>query len=93
MGSQQTRLGGSSYRRITTATTTNVSTKSAILRRIVIGTTAAGTITVNDGLGTVLVLKASMPEGSYQVDALCVSKLDVITGAASDITIVYDPVA
>lgn len=81
---------GHSSVRITTATTTAVKTKSGTLRRIIIGATAAGTITLNDGLGARAVLGASYPVGSYTFDIEFVEKIEVVTGAASDITVVYD---
>lgn len=75
--------------RITTATTTVVKTGRAQPLRLIIGTTAAGTITIQDGAGTVkAVFKASMPEGVYEL-GFVVAGLTVVTGAASDITIVY----
>jgi hypothetical protein len=76
--------------RITTGTTTAVKAGTGVLKRIIIGTTAAGTITVNDAIGAKLVLKASMPEGSYELNLLCVGKIEVVTGAASDITVSFE---
>lgn len=79
--------------RITTGTTTQVTgsaTKGGVLKRLIIGTTAAGTITINDAVGTKLVLKASMPEGVYELNLLCAGKIEVVTAAASDITVTYD---
>jgi len=76
--------------RITAATTTAVLAKGGVLKRIIVGTTAAGTITVNDALGTKLVLKASVAEGTYEMNLLCAGKIEVVTGAASDITVTFD---
>lgn len=81
---------GSSKAYISGAATTAVKTGSGILRRIVLGETAAGTITVNDSLGTVAVLKASIVEGTYEFDVTCVGKIEVVTAAASKLTVVYD---
>lgn len=79
--------------RITTATTTVVKTGTGIIHRIVIGTTAAGAITVNQLLAgstvAVLVLGASFPVGSYELNIECAGKIEIVTGAASDITVVY----
>lgn len=83
------RLGFRS-RRITTATTTAVKAEGGVLLRIVIAATAAGTITVNDSTGTLLVLGVSYPVGSYELNLLCAGKIEIITGAASDITVVYE---
>lgn len=75
--------------RITTATTTAVKVGRGILLRIIVGTTAAGTITVQNAAATVVaVLKASMPEGVYEF-GIEMAGITVVTGAASDITVVY----
>lgn len=75
--------------RITTATTTAIKAGTGVIHRIVIGTTAAGAITVNDNLGAKLVLGASFPVGSYELDIECAGKIEVVTAAASDITVVW----
>lgn len=77
--------------RITTATTTTIGSLTAkvLVKRIIVGTTAAGTITLRNGAGTTkLVLKASVAEGSYDV-GIAMKGADVVTGGASDITVVY----
>lgn len=81
---------GHSSTRITTATTTQVKVNTGILRRIIIGATAAGAITLNDDLGTRAVLGASYPVGSHEFGIEFVGKIEVVTAAASDITVVYD---
>ena len=86
MGSQF-RLGRAT--RITTATTTAVKAGTGVVHRIVIGTTAAGTITLNDNVGAKLVLGASFPIGSHELNIECAGKIEVVTGAASDITVVW----
>lgn len=80
---------GSSVR-ITTATTTTIRASGrTILQRIVIGTTTAFTVSIQNGDGTVVaLLKASMPEGVYEFGIYC-NGLKVVTGGASDITVVY----
>lgn len=77
--------------RITTATTTVISaTKKVQLGKLIIGTTAAGTILIQNGAGTTLVaFKASMPEGSYDLDGITVQGAQIVTGGASDITVSY----
>jgi|GEM_PF-4518273 len=82
-------LGGSSTR-ITTAVTTSVAARTARLRRVVIGTAHASTITFNDALGTRLVLGASFPVGSHEIDIEFAGKLEVVTAGTPDITIVWD---
>jgi hypothetical protein len=81
--------GPYSQKHISTATTTAVLAKTGTLHRIVVNTTAAGTITLNDTLGTIAVLAASIAPGTYQFDVNCVGKIEVITAGASDLTIVY----
>lgn len=79
--------------RITTAATTPVKATTGIVHRIVIGTTAVGTITLNHTvLGAtvaLLVLGASFPVGSYELNIECSGKIEIVTGAASDITIIW----
>jgi hypothetical protein len=78
---------------ITSATTTQVYTGRCRLRAIVVNTTAAGTIKIIDGtsgttanIGT---LKASVAEGVYRYDCIMTSGIRIVTGAASDITVLY----
>jgi hypothetical protein len=57
------------------------------LHSIVINTTAAGAITVSDASGTIAVLKASLAEGNYVLDADFTGYLQVALAAASDVTV------
>jgi hypothetical protein len=75
--------------RITTATTTAVKTGTGTVIRIIIGATAAGTITLNDAVGTKLVLGTSYPVGSYELNIECAGKIEIVTGSTSDITVVW----
>lgn len=79
---------------IATATTTLVKTGRGNLGRIVVNTTAAGTITVYDSLtatGTkIATLKASINEGTYAYTCRFLVGLTVVTGAASDITVTWE---
>lgn len=79
--------------RITSATTTAVKATSGEVHRLIIGTTAAGLITFNQTINgstvAVLVFKVSMPEGSYAIGIRFAGKIEVVTGAASDITVVW----
>lgn len=84
------REGAFSKTYISTATTTAVKTTSGTLRRIVLGETAAGAITISDSLGTFAVLKASAVEGTYDFDVTCVGKIEVVTAAASKLTVVWE---
>lgn len=76
--------------RFTGAATNAAKTTGGVLKRLIIGTTAAGTITINDAVGTKAVLKASMPEGVYELNLLCAGKIEVVTAAASDITVTFE---
>jgi hypothetical protein len=75
--------------RITTATTTPVKAGTGIVHRIIIGATTAFTITFNDGVGTKLVLGASFPVGSYELNIEFATKIEIVTAGASDITVVW----
>ena len=76
---------------ITTGTTTTVCPTGGVLHYIVVNTTAAGTIIFNNGTGgtTLGTLKASVAEGTYRYHIVFDKNLSIITGAASDITVVY----
>jgi hypothetical protein len=76
---------------ISTATTTTVSTGKSVLHSIVVGETAAGAITVKDGDTTVAVLKSSIAEGTYEFDMIIREGINVVTGAASKITVMWKP--
>lgn len=80
------------YTYITTATTTQVLTGQGTLVRIIVNTTAAGTIGIIDGIAGTTVnvgqMKASIPENSYEYGIQVVSGVRIVTGAASDITVV-----
>lgn len=88
--SRQNAQAANRATRITTGTTTAVKAGTGVVHRIVIGTTAAGTITLNDSVGTKLVLGASYPVGSYELNIECGGKIEIVTGAASDITVVWN---
>ena len=83
IGASSTRINGA-------ATTTIRASGRTVIQRLIIGTTAAGTIAIQDGAGVTLVLfKASMPEGVYELGILA-NGLKVVTGAASDVVLVYE---
>jgi len=85
-------MGNSVY--ISTNTTTVVKTGKGRLKRIVVTETAAGAITVYDntaGSGTVLaLLKASIVEGSYELDIDFGTGLTIVTAGASKLTVVLE---
>lgn len=80
---------------IATNTTTQCWTGPGVLKRITLGETAAGAITVYDEIGsgttTILaVLKASVVEGTYEFDIAFGAGLKVVTAGASKLTVVFD---
>lgn len=78
------------YKYISTGTTTTFGEQaSGVLHSIVVGETAAGSITVSDAVGTIAVLKSSIVEGTYIFDVAYSKNLVVITAAASKITVTY----
>lgn len=79
------------YTYISTATTTQVFTGQGTLVRITINTVAAGTIGIIDGTaGTTVNIGqiAATGVGTYEYGVQCVAGLRIVTGAASDITVV-----
>lgn len=78
---------------IASATTTQVFTGTGVLKAIVVNTTAAGTIGIIDGISgsTVNVgqLVASVVPGTYEYNITIANGLRIVTGAASDITVVW----
>jgi hypothetical protein len=78
---------------ISTATTTTVKSGTGVLHTIVLGETAAGTITVYDNTaasGTVIaVLKASIGENTFVFDTSFAVGLTIVTAAASKLTVTY----
>lgn len=82
------------YRYIATATTTNVFSGPGRLKKIILTETAAGTITIYDeatgGTTTIVgLLKASIVEGEYEFNVALGKGLQIVTGAASKLTVVY----
>lgn len=78
-------------RYISTATTTTAKSGAGVLGSIVLGETAAGTITVYDNTaesGTIIaVLKASVVEGTYTFNAAFTTGLTIVTAGASKLTV------
>jgi hypothetical protein len=82
------------YAYIATNTTTNVFVGSGRLKKIIIGETSAGAITIYDEAAggttaTVAILKASIVEGEYEFNVALGKGLQVVTAGASKITVVY----
>lgn len=80
---------------ISTATTTQVDTGNGSLIAIVVNTTAAGAISIIDNTtgSTVNIgsLKSSIVENTYWFLCGYAAGLRIITAAASDISVIYDP--
>lgn len=82
------------YVYIATNTTTNVFVGSGRLKKIIVGETSAGAITIYDevagGTTTIVgVLKASVAEGEYEFNVALGKGLQIVTAGASKITVVY----
>lgn len=89
----KTNIG--TYRRINAAGTYLVKSGNGTLYRIVVGTTAVGTITIYDDTtaasgSEILVLKPSIQEGSYSLMVGFLRGLTVVMEANSDITVIYE---
>lgn len=83
-----------SYAYISTATTTQVLTGAGVLRKIIVGTTAAGSIKVIDDItGTttnIAELQASILPGVYEFNAGVAKGIRIVTAAASLVTVIYE---
>ena len=81
------------YNHISTQTTTQVYTGACTLVGISVNTTAAGTITIVDGTSgstpVVGILASSTVGGYYPFNVSMGSGIRIITGAASDVTVIY----
>ena len=75
--------------RITTATTTAVKAGTGVIHRIIVGTATTGTITFNDAVGTKVILATTLPLGSYEMNIEFAGKIEVVTAATGDVTIVW----
>lgn len=84
---------GATYTYINSATTTQVATGNATLIAIVINTTAAGTIGIIDNTTGTTVnvgqIAASAAGGDYVYGVTMSKGIRIVTGAASDITVVW----
>lgn len=82
------------YAYIDSATTTQVFTGQGQLKKIILGETAAGAISIIDGVSgstvNLCTLKASIVEGEYEFNVAIANGLRIITAAASKLTVVYN---
>lgn len=78
---------------ISTAATTQVYTGRCILDAIVVNSTAAGTISIIDATSgstvNVGILASGVAAGVYEYHCVMNAGIRIITGAASDITVLY----
>lgn len=86
---------GNAKRYIATATTTTIFDGPGVLKKIILGETAAGAITIYDEAagGTtdiIAVLKASIVEGEYEFNVAIGKGLQIVTAGASKLTVVYN---
>lgn len=83
------------FTNITSATSTTAHSGKCILERIVVNSTAAGTIIVYnntaDSGAKVATLPSSAAVGGYEYGCLCSLGVRVVTGAAYDLTVVTTP--
>lgn len=70
-----------------TGNTQTVVTGSGILHTVVLGKTAAGTITLADAQGTILAIQATAPAGTYLFDCSFGGSLTVATTASDFVCI------
>lgn len=84
------------YAYIDSATTTQVHTGQGQLVRVIISETAAGAITIADSASSttpvIVLFKASIVEGSYEVGINYFAGLRVVTAGASKVTLVYNKI-
>lgn len=90
MGARTSLRFGFPSRRITTATTTAVKGSTGAVVRVVVEAATTGTVTINDSAGTLLILAATTPIGSYELNIACAGKIEVITSAADRVVVVYE---
>jgi len=62
---------------------------TGVLHSIVLGETAAGSITISDSKGTIAVLKASIAENTFTFDVAYTGSLTVVTAGASKLCVIY----
>jgi len=80
--------------KLLTAATTQVFIGRGTLHSIIVGNTAATAIQLCDSAsattaGTMVILKASIAEGTYLIDAICANGLYVTNSASGSYTITY----
>lgn len=86
-------LDAHDYAHISTQTTTQVYTGSAVLKNVTINTAAAGIITIYDEIGAttthVVAIIAATAVGTYTYNVPCTRGIKIVTAAATDLTVTY----
>jgi hypothetical protein len=89
-GAGWTAVGGSDTITVGCAANAIIAEGSGVLHGIQINTTAAGTITVSDSVGTIAVLPASVAVGTFYLwDVAWTGYLRIVMAAASNITVLH----
>ena len=65
-----------------------LASRNGVLHKMIVGATAAGTITLADAGGTIAVFGNSFPVGVYDLDLEFAGSLTAALGAASDVTLI-----
>jgi len=81
---------GLSSARITTATTTTVKAGGGTVHRVIVEVATAGITTFNDGVGTKMIWPAAIPVGSYEINIGFASRIEVVTGGADRLVVVFE---
>ncbi len=87
-----------SYAHITTATTTDVSSVACVLKRVCINGGTAGAVTIRDDttggsttpIAVIAAAAAATPSGVHEFNVKMANGIQVVTAAATDVTIVYE---
>jgi len=77
------------YNHINSATTTTVFSGQGVLLGISVNNVTASYITIKDGTSNVAILAPSAPQGYYPFNVGIAGGLSVVTGGASDLTVIY----
>lgn len=74
---------------ITTATTTAVKATDGVLGGVSVLATLTGTVTINDGGGTKVVLPIGLPVGFHKLPFVMTGEIEVVTSAADNIVVYF----
>jgi hypothetical protein len=74
---------------ITTATTTAVKATDGVLGGVSVLATLTGTVTINDGGGTKVVLPIGLAVGYHKLPFIMTGEIEVVTSAADNIVVFF----